>query len=116
LIETGEGSASLIMVMLAMLAGRSLSGRGRIWVRIFNGIIGFALVPMLLVSARTPQETWAATLFASLYVVLALACAVPMRTVHPCELGVMPDAFDGVAPKRVWAAVSRRLELPQSRR
>lgn len=83
LIETGEGSSSFLMVSLAMLAGRSLSGRGRVWVRILNGIVGFALVPVLLSSARTPQEAWAATLFTSLYVTLALACAVPMRAVDP---------------------------------
>jgi hypothetical protein len=79
LIRTGEGSASIFMVLLAMLAGRSLSGRGRVWARVLAGTIGFALVPVLLSSARTPQEAWAATLFASLYVALSLACAVPMR-------------------------------------
>ncbi|WP_139206796.1 hypothetical protein [Geodermatophilus poikilotrophus] len=83
LFKTGEGSASIIMVLLAMLAGRSLSGRGRLVARVPAGIIGFALVPLLLSSARTPQETWAATLFASLFVVLALACSVPMRAVNP---------------------------------
>ncbi|WP_322919439.1 hypothetical protein [Nocardioides renjunii] len=79
LFRTGEGSASMIMVLLAMLGGHSLSGRGRAWVRILTGIAGFALVPVLLSMARTPQDAWAATLFASLYVLLALACAVPMR-------------------------------------
>lgn len=83
LLKTGEGSASIIMVLLAMLAGRSLSGRGRVWARVLAGTIGFALVPVLLSSARTPQEAWAATLFTSLYVTLALACAVPMRAVDP---------------------------------
>ncbi len=38
LIRTGEGSASIIMVLLAMLAGRSLSGRGRVWVRVVAGM------------------------------------------------------------------------------
>jgi hypothetical protein len=87
LIETGEGSASIIMVLLAMLAGRSLSGRGRVWVRVLAGTIGFALVPGLLVAARTPHQAWAATLFAGLYVALSLACAVPMRAVAPSGEG-----------------------------
>jgi hypothetical protein len=81
LVRTGEGSASIMMVLLAMLAGRSLSGRGRVWTRSVAGVIGFALVPVMLASARTPHDAWAATLFASLYVTLALACAVPMRAV-----------------------------------
>jgi len=83
LLKTGEGSASMIMVLLAMLAGRSLSGRGRVWARVLAGTIGFALVPVLLSSASTPREAWAATLFASLYVTLALACAIPMRAAKP---------------------------------
>ncbi len=87
LIKTGEGSASIIMVLLAMLAGWSLSGRGRVWVRVLAGTIGYALVPVLLVAARTPQAAWAATLFAGLYVTLSLACAVPMRAVAPSGEG-----------------------------
>jgi hypothetical protein len=101
LIETGEGSASIIMVLLAMLAGRSLSGRGKVWVRLVAGIIGFALVPVLLISARTPQEAWAATLFGSLYVTLALACAVPTRAAHPDERRVVDQ------PSQVTARTSR---------
>ncbi|MGL5816600.1 MAG: hypothetical protein ACRCYR_03485 [Phycicoccus sp.] len=92
LIETGEGSASIIMVLLAMLAGRSVSGRGRVWVRAVAGIVGFARVPALLASARTPREAWAATLFASLFVALALACAVPMRAQHGAVASSIPPA------------------------
>jgi hypothetical protein len=94
LIRTGEGSASIIMVLLAMLAGRSLSGRGRVWVRVVAGIVGFALVPVLLVSARTPQDAWAATLFAGLYVALSLACAIPMRAVAPSGPGFSERSGD----------------------
>ncbi len=64
LIKTGEGSASIIMVLFAMLAGRSLPGCGRVWVRILAGTIGYALVPVLLISARTPQVAWASSLTA----------------------------------------------------
>jgi hypothetical protein len=64
LIKTGEGSTSIILVLLAMLAGRSLPGCGRVWVRILAGTVGYALVPVLLISARTPQAAWASSLTA----------------------------------------------------
>lgn len=81
LLNTGQGSASIMMVLLMMLAGRSLSGRGRIWVRVLASTVGFAVVPVMLLSASTPQQAWAATLFCSLHVTGALACSVPMRAV-----------------------------------
>lgn len=83
LFRTGEGTSSMIMVLLAMLAGRSMSGRGRVATRIIAGLVGFALVPILLLMAQTPREAWAATLFATLFIVLALACALVMRHVSP---------------------------------
>lgn len=82
MLKTGEGSASIGMVLLAMLAGYAVSGRGPLWARIACGIVGFALVPAMLMSAGTPLAAWAATLFASLFVTLSLACAIPMRLVH----------------------------------
>jgi hypothetical protein len=88
------------MVALAMLAGRSLSGRGPIWARLLTGTIGLALVPLVLTTARTPQEAWAATLFTSLYVTLSLACAVPMRAAAPPEHRVVSE------PTQSWSARS----------
>ncbi|MGN9913879.1 hypothetical protein ACTMTJ_40725 [Phytohabitans sp. LJ34] len=79
LIRTGQGSASIGMVLLAMLAGYSLSGRRAGWWRIVCGVVGFALVPAMLLGADTPKGAWAATLFSTLYVSLALACAIPLR-------------------------------------
>lgn len=102
LFRTGEGSASIIMVLLAMLAGRSLSGRGRLWVRVTAGTIGFALVPVLLMTPRSPQDAWAATLFAGLYVALSLACAIPMRTVEPSgRRADLPDLRHSTADRSI---------------
>ncbi len=118
LIKTGEGSASIIMVLLAMLAGRSLSGRGRAWVRILAGTIGFALVPILLISARTPQQAWAATLFTGLYVALSLACAIPMRAVTRTDPGGQSGGAVfalGTVESRTFRA-ERRLAAPASHR
>ncbi|PZF79750.1 hypothetical protein [Jiangella anatolica] len=83
LFRTGEGSASIGMVLLAMLAGYSLSGRGAVWARIGCGIVGFAIVPAMFLASSTPQNTWAATLFSTLFVTLALACAIPQRRQKP---------------------------------
>jgi hypothetical protein len=62
-----------------MLAGSSLSGRGPRWGRIVCGVLGFALVPAMYLNAGTPRDAWAATLFGTLFVTLALACAMPQR-------------------------------------
>lgn len=88
LLRTGEGSASMIMVSLAMLGGASLAGGQRIWIRLFYGAFGFAPVPLMLSSARTPHEAWAATLIAALYLLLALACALPLGVHQPVGAGI----------------------------
>jgi len=80
LLATGQGTASAGMVLLAMLAAHSLTTRRAIWWRVICGLVGFAIVPAMLTGAAfTPKDLWAAVLFSALFVVLALACALPQR-------------------------------------
>ncbi|WP_405060087.1 hypothetical protein OG474_00225 [Kribbella sp. NBC_01505] len=90
LLKTGEGSASFMMTALAMLAGYSLTNRSPLGVRIPCAVVGFALVPGMLIgyavvpalepgAVLDPQRSWTAVLFCSLFVLLAIACAVPHR-------------------------------------
>jgi len=81
LLATGQGTASAGMVLLAMLAAYALTSRRAVWWRAVCGIVGFAIVPAMLAGAAfTPKDLWAAVLFSALFVVLALACALPQRS------------------------------------
>lgn len=87
LIETGQGSGAAMVVLLGMLAAWSVSGRHRLWVRIPAFLLGFALVPASYLGepmrpeleVTTPLGAWAATTFASFFLLLVAACAVPRR-------------------------------------
>jgi hypothetical protein len=70
-----------------MAGGYAVCGRGPLWTRIGAGIVNLAGVAVTFVapkpspdlSAATPHGLWFDTLGASLGVVLALACSIPMR-------------------------------------
>jgi hypothetical protein len=86
LMTTGQGSGALGMVMLAMLGGFSMSGRGGRRRRI-AAVLGFAAVPAWWLAPpmtpdldpTTPYGALVAMTFTALFVSLAAACAIPMR-------------------------------------
>lgn len=98
LLETGQGSGALGMVSLAMLAGFSVSGRGRPWARVIAGIVGFAAVPAVWLAppmrpeldASTPYGALVASMFSVLFASLALGCSLPIR--RPLIGGGPPDS------------------------
>jgi hypothetical protein len=75
------------LALLAMVGGYAVSGRGPLWARIVAGIINLAGVVVTFLAPKpdpdlsytTPHGAWFDTLAASLGVVLALACSIPMR-------------------------------------
>jgi hypothetical protein len=87
LITTGMGGGAIGLTLLAMLGGWSLSGRGPRWARIPAGIVAYAMVPAAYLGPpmrpeldpATPYGAWVATLLSALFVLLSLACAIPMR-------------------------------------
>jgi hypothetical protein len=87
LLAGGGDSAPIVLALLAMIGGYSVSGRGPRWTRIMAGIITLADIvvtflapkPLPNLSATTAQGAWFATLGSSLFVVFALACSIPMR-------------------------------------
>lgn len=91
LMSTGQGSGAPGMVCLAMLAGYSLSGRGSRRRRSAAALIGFAVVPAVWLappmtpqlSQTTPYGALVALTFSTLFVGLAVACAIPMRAPAP---------------------------------
>jgi MFS family permease len=93
LASTGQGGGAVGMTLLAMAGGTAIAGRGRLWWRIPLGLLGFALVPAAYLGppmrpaldVGTPLGAWAATLFATLFVTMALACATPLRADQPQE-------------------------------
>jgi hypothetical protein len=87
LVTTGMGGGAIGLTLLALLGGWSLSGRGPRWARIPAGILAYALVPAVYLGPpmrpeldpATPYGAWVATLVSALFVLLSLACAIPMR-------------------------------------
>ena len=81
-----------------MAGGYALSGRGPLWTRIVAGLANLASLagtflapkPYADLSYTTAQGAWFNTLAVSLEVVLALACAIPMRRADP-----VPDQVAG---------------------
>ena len=99
LVTTGDGSGPVGLALLAMIGGYSVSGRGPRWARTAAGLVTLAAVaatflapkPSPDLSVTTAQGAWFATLGSSLFVVLALACSIPMRqTVGPVPGGSIP--------------------------
>ena len=97
LATAGLDPGPIGLALLAMIGGYAISGRGPRWTRIVAGILNLSgiLVTFLApkpysdLSATTPYGAWFATLASSLGLVLALACAIPMRR---------PEHHDTTAP------------------
>jgi hypothetical protein len=91
MLRTGEGTSGIVFTLLGMLGGVALSGRGGRITRTLCGVVGFAVIPTVFLAPpfrpaldpSTPYGAWVATLLSVLLVVLAMACAVPMRRVAP---------------------------------
>lgn len=88
----GPDLGPVILAVLAMTGGYAVSGRGPLWARSVAGVIALAAVlPPFVVpepsrpdlSASTAHGLWSATLLSSLYVVFAVASAIPMRLPDP---------------------------------
>ncbi|MBV9919518.1 MAG: hypothetical protein JOY78_01505 [Pseudonocardia sp.] len=86
-LTTGIGGGAIGIALLAMLGGFALSGRGPLWIRVGCGVLAFALVPASYLGPpmrpeldpATPLGAWAATNLSTLFITLAVACAVPLR-------------------------------------
>jgi hypothetical protein len=79
------------LALVGMAGGYALSGRGPLWARVVAGLVNLASLagtflapkPDADLSYTTAQGAWFNTLATSLVVVLALACAIPMRRADP---------------------------------
>jgi hypothetical protein len=99
MLRTGEGTSAIGFTLLGMLGGVALSGRGGRVVRTLCGTAGFALVPTAFLAPPirpaldpcTPYGAWVAMLLSVLLLVLAMACAVPMRRGAPPHGTHTPD-------------------------
>lgn len=87
-LTAGIGGGAFGIVLLGMLGGFALSGRGPGWARFGCGVAAFALVPAWFffgqlmrpeLDATTPLGAWVATNFSALFLTLAMACSVPLR-------------------------------------
>jgi hypothetical protein len=113
-VVAGPDITPLTLAVAAMIAGLAMSGRGPTWTRIVAGVItlGAVLAPYLAskpvpdLSATTAKGAWAATLLVSLYLTLALACAIPMRRPEPRREGA--ERMDAAGPATRRAGISGR--------
>jgi hypothetical protein len=87
-VTTGLGGGSIAVALIGVLGGFAISGRGPLWARIVTGLFALALVLGGAVAAfgvplpfgpLEPRGAWIGVLFASLMVLLALACSIPHR-------------------------------------
>jgi len=86
-LAAGPDPRPIGLALLAMVGGYAVSGRGPLWTRIVAGLVNLAGIvvtflapkPFPDLSYTTPHGAWFDTLAASLGVVLALACSIPMR-------------------------------------
>jgi hypothetical protein len=87
LLTAGFDPAPVGLALSAMVGGYAVSGRGPVWARSVAGLIAAGVIvapfvspqPYPDLSVATPHGAWTATLVSSLYVVLALACSIPMQ-------------------------------------
>jgi hypothetical protein len=86
LMETGEGSGAISVVLIGMGGGFAISGRGAGWARVVAGLLAFGVIGGVMVfmfyfkdQAPTPSATFGGIYLAVLLVWLAVGCSVPMR-------------------------------------
>jgi hypothetical protein len=102
-ILAGDATTPLTLAVLGMIGGYSFSGRGPRSAQILAGAVVAAGILIVFLapkpaglSAATPYGAWFATLASCLYVVLALACSLPMRRPLPVPSATAtpPDTLD----------------------
>ena len=104
-VFTGDGTTPLTLAVLGMIGGFSAAGRGPRTARILAGAVVVAGILVVFLApkpadldATTPYGAWFATLASCLFVVLALACSIPMRrtdhTTTPSDPAATPDTTD----------------------
>jgi hypothetical protein len=92
-------------------------GRSPLWARIVTGLIAAGAIvatfagpkPYPDLSITTPHGAWAATLASSLFVVLALACSIPMRLPDPIQVPDDPRQARqdlNLASGRLWPSIA----------
>jgi hypothetical protein len=87
LVTAGVDLGPIGLALVAMAGGYAISSRGPLWTRIVAGIINLSGVAVTFLAPKpfpdlsytTPHGLWFDTLAASLGMVLALACSIPMR-------------------------------------
>jgi hypothetical protein len=107
-VGTGQLDGGPIGLALgAMVGGYAVSGRGPLWARIVAAVISFAGVPATFfapkpypdLSFTTPHGAWFCTLASSLFVVLALACSIPMLRPSPSRSPSPAGLSSGLATR-----------------
>jgi hypothetical protein len=93
LFTGGIGAGALAVPLLGIIGGYALSGRGPAWPRIAAGSLGLAALVVWPITGTqvggtsfamsTAHGIWAAVLYDSLLVMLALAASIPLRDVDP---------------------------------
>jgi hypothetical protein len=99
IFEDGVGGGAIGVSLYGLLGGYALSGRGPRWARIVSGAVALTAIPIWALTVTsfagpdlaldTPRGAWVAVYYWSFLAILALACAIPHRAVHPRTL---PDA------------------------
>ena len=87
----GIGGGAIGVPVYGMLGGFALSRRGPVWARVLCGMVFASMVPIWIftvtsfggpgLAVGTARGTWVALWYWSLLVVLALAAAIPHRTI-----------------------------------
>jgi hypothetical protein len=97
MFEGGIGGGAIGVPLYAMAGGYALSRRGPVAARIACGTLFLTMIPIwaltvpsfggLGLAVDTPRGLWVALYYWSLMAVLALACAIPHRTVTAMNAG-----------------------------
>jgi hypothetical protein len=99
LFTQGLGGGAIAVPLAALAGGYALARNGPLWARIACGILAtlvlaaLAALPFGDETSRLvrdlPRGVWVATLAASCFAVLCIACAIPFRRVDPA--GIPPS-------------------------
>jgi hypothetical protein len=91
MFQGGIGGGAIGVPLFGMAGGYALSGRGPLVARIGCGVVFLTMIPIWSLTVTsfggpglavdTPRGLWVALYYWSLMVVLALACAIPHRSV-----------------------------------
>jgi hypothetical protein len=102
LIDSGEGSGAIAVVVIGMCGGLALSGRGPVWGRALAGlaVVGVTAVMTLMLAFRgqvvTASGVFGAVHLGVLLAWLAVGCSLPMRR-HTTHGAPVPAASGSAA-------------------